>query len=646
MRRYIRSNELLAVDPSIVEQEGPRAFFWLFGPPVFHNERVGSNDQIAVVRINGPLDHHSDCWSDNYDDILCRVSDAMTGQDVVDAHAAEHRYERGYKPLQAKPPTHVVLCLDSPGGVVAGLHQAVAKIRRMSANSGVPVVAYVDEMAYSACFALACSSQRIVLPPSGFLGSIGVISTMVDQTAWDKKHGLKFVVLTSGARKADGHPHVPITDDMIAVERPRVMRLAKFFWQDVRDGRAQAGVDLSIATIRGFEAGRFLGKEARKAGLADDVMGFDELVESLEQESKESKGSKSNGGKTKPPERTDADEESAEAIMGKNSIDALIRRTEKAVASESDPKKLTKLRAELASYERTKAAITAKGDETKRTEDDDDSDDDDSDDDDDSESEDEEEDEEESSSSADDEPYDDEDEEDSEGDEEDEEEEDDEEEDEEEARVRDSALASARSVLRGAKRSGDRKAIQIAKAHLASVKSLAKAHAAVSGRYGKLRAHASKVTGKRGTSAIMGALDALKATAKNTEKLAGDVGKIRAHQRRERVDAMLDKARREGRVSKAQIPALRTQGIANPKWLKGYLGVLPKVRTLDEGALEGASKGGEVGSASAKALSELSGEQRKAIETMATDAGKSAEDFFAEMQKRSAHAASQNGVTR
>lgn len=241
----------------------------------------------------------------------------------------------------------------------------------------------------------------------------------------------------------------------------------------------------------------------------------------------------------------------------------------------------------------------ASDDEDDSDDDDDDSDDDDDDDSDDDESEDEEEDEEEDA------------------------------EEEEDEKCRASALASAKSLLRTAK---GPKAQAAAKAHLDSVKRAIRPRSA--SKHKALLSACERVTGKKGLSAIVGALDALKKTAENTERLSTDVAKIKQRQRREKVDAMLTAARREGKVSKAEVASLRSQGLKDSRWLKAHLEVLPKkVRLQDEGALQG--KGSEAPTSHDAAFDAqgMSDEQKKAIKLAASAAGKSFDDFVADMNK-------------
>lgn len=510
-RRAIRRGELLAIREQAVHHDGPAAFFWLFGPPVYENERVGS---VEVVRVNGPLEHHDDGMGDSYECIVKRVKDAFDGK---------HR-----DGSEVGIPSAVVMRLDTPGGVVAGLHETVVSLRAMAAQYKIPLIGYVDETAYSAGYALSCACSELYLPRSGFCGSIGVISTLVDQTEKDKKDGYRFVVLTSGARKADGHPHVPITDAVVDEEAPRVEQLAMQFYKDVRKARG-----LSIDTIRGFEAKRFLGAEAVKAGVADGIMGWDELIGTLNAKAQV------DTPLAQPGSRVSQSTRNLKGEAMPIGIDAMILRTKEAMKAEKDPEKLAALAGDLSAYKKTKThiekheteegeddagedddeATSEKGDETERKTDDPDDEGDDPDKDDDSDDEDDDEDdedEEESSS----------------------------EESEEEA-----AKSAASSIVRASgltTKSARRALLKVATGMLLKTMRASAAY--------KVYKAASKMTGKRGASSV---ISVLQGHSEASKELRTRVASIENERRNERKTAMIDKALAARRITKPEAKLLR-----------------------------------------------------------------------------------------
>lgn len=241
-RRYDRHG-LLALDP--------KAFFFLFDEPEQHD--VEMRGDVAIINVRGPLDHHSGWWCDNYDAILDRVTSAC-------ASAAKT----------------IVLRVDSPGGAVSGCFETARAIREKCAAASKGLVSYVDGQACSAAYALASAAPRIVLPPTAMVGSIGVIDTRLDVSTADAAMGLRFAFITSGARKADGNPHLALSAEELADRQTIVDSLAEVFFELVAEMR---GIDASA--VRALEARVLPGSAAVKEGLADEVMSFERLLASL-----------------------------------------------------------------------------------------------------------------------------------------------------------------------------------------------------------------------------------------------------------------------------------------------------------------------------------------------------------------------------
>jgi ClpP class serine protease len=202
-------------------------------------------DGVAHVRVEGPLAQRAwSCWmfgGDGYDAIESRVRAA----------------------LDDPRSRSLVIEYDSPGGEVAGCGVCADAIRAAADASGKPVVSYVGELAASAAYWLASASDKIVTPASGMLGSIGVIATRVEETG---EAGRKVHYITSGARKADGHPTVPLSEEELAATQAKIDALADVFAGAVAERRG-----MTLADVRGLEADMFIGADAVARGLADRV---------------------------------------------------------------------------------------------------------------------------------------------------------------------------------------------------------------------------------------------------------------------------------------------------------------------------------------------------------------------------------------
>lgn len=235
--------------PCALEPRAFGLFFDLPPPPA-----VEMRGDVALVTVRGPLMHHEDPCFDSYDAIKSRVVSCLTREDK---------------------PRAIVLVIDSPGGMVSGCFDTTDEIRARCADAGVPLYSYVDAQATSAAYALACAGSRIVVPPTGMVGSIGCIAELVDVSAMNAAMGISVALITSGKRKADGNPAVPLDDAATAAIQAQVMQLAALFFDHVALSRP-----MQVDEVRALEAGVVIGASAVPA-LADEVLGLDGMISAI-----------------------------------------------------------------------------------------------------------------------------------------------------------------------------------------------------------------------------------------------------------------------------------------------------------------------------------------------------------------------------
>ncbi|MEI4485605.1 S49 family peptidase [Frigidibacter sp. MR17.14] len=206
-------------------------------------------DGVAVIPITGVLVHRG-AWigqssgQTSYEGILAAC-------DV----AEEDNRVRG-----------VALEIDTFGGTVSGCFGLAERIRRLAAVK--PVHAFVAENAFSAGYALASQAHRIVLPRTGGVGSIGVVAMHVDYSRALDEAGVTITLLHSGAKKVDGNPYAPLPEAVQAEFEAEMSAVREIFVEAVAAGR---GNRLSADAARTTEAATFMGQDAVRAGLADEV---------------------------------------------------------------------------------------------------------------------------------------------------------------------------------------------------------------------------------------------------------------------------------------------------------------------------------------------------------------------------------------
>lgn len=225
---------LLAIDP--------KAFWEIF----FCDDEPSDNTEIGevtIVDVRGPLEQHSHPWCDSYEDIVARVRAACQSSCKA-----------------------VVLRFDSPGGDAQGCFDAADEIPQLCAAAGKQLHAYVDGDCSSAAYALASQCESITISVSALVGSIGVLSCRDDVSSMNAQRGLRVALITSGARKADGHPDQPITDAELASTQAIVDSMAGVFFELVARGRGMA-----VEAVAQLQAKVFHGASAVSAGLVDEI---------------------------------------------------------------------------------------------------------------------------------------------------------------------------------------------------------------------------------------------------------------------------------------------------------------------------------------------------------------------------------------
>lgn len=164
----------------------------------------------------------------------------------------------------ARDSDEVVLEVDSPGGDVQGLLDAADAVRALRGKR--KVVAVANENALSAAYVIAAAADRVVLPRTGAVGSVGVIAMHTDLSGMLAQAGVRVELVTAGDRKADGSPYAPLSARAREEIQAEVDRAYGLLAAHVAESRG-----MTERAVRATEAGVYHGELAVKAGLADEV---------------------------------------------------------------------------------------------------------------------------------------------------------------------------------------------------------------------------------------------------------------------------------------------------------------------------------------------------------------------------------------
>lgn len=170
----------------------------------------------------------------------------------------------------------VVFNVDSPGGTVSGVPELADEI--FEARSQKPIIAVANTFAASAAYWLASAATRVVVTPSGSVGSIGVFAMHIDQSKFLDDVGFKVTLISAGRYKVEGNSFQHITEEAHAQIQKEVNSVYEDFISDVARFR---GEDFETV-LNTFGQGRMLmAKEALKVGMVDDIDTIENVINNL-----------------------------------------------------------------------------------------------------------------------------------------------------------------------------------------------------------------------------------------------------------------------------------------------------------------------------------------------------------------------------
>jgi serine protease SohB len=165
----------------------------------------------------------------------------------------------------------VVVCLESPGGMVHSYGLAASQMMRIR-NKGIPLTAIVDRVAASGGYLMAAVANRILAAPFAVIGSIGVVAQIPNLHRLLKKNDVDVEVLTAGKYKRTLTLLGENTDEGREKFREELEDVHALFQEFVAENRPE----LDIEAVATGEA--WYGKRALELKLVDGLATSDEYL--------------------------------------------------------------------------------------------------------------------------------------------------------------------------------------------------------------------------------------------------------------------------------------------------------------------------------------------------------------------------------
>src|SRR4029079_8080030 len=173
--------------------------------------------------------------------------------------------ERAFATRNAKA---VALMINSPGGSPVQSRQIYLRIRQLAAEKKLPVLVFVEDVAASGGYMLACAGDEIFCGPSSILGSIGAVGGSFGLEGLIRKIGIERRLYTAGEHKAMLDPFLPEKPDDVARVKALQREIHAIFIALVKGSR---GARLKGADDVLFTGEYWAGDPSVSLGLADAI---------------------------------------------------------------------------------------------------------------------------------------------------------------------------------------------------------------------------------------------------------------------------------------------------------------------------------------------------------------------------------------
>lgn len=212
-------------------------------PKKFQNKSV----QIPVVRLHGAIMSGGNQLSRN---LNLATTAELIGKAFDDKRAPA-----------------VAFSVNSPGGSPVQSRLIHNRIRQLAEEKEKQVLMFVEDVAASGGYMIACAGDEIYVDPSSIVGSIGVISGGFGFPELLKKIGVERRVYTAGKNKSTLDPFLPEKKADIDRLKKLQLEIHQVFIDMVKAARG----DKLSQDVELFTGEFWTGMEGKNLGLVDDI---------------------------------------------------------------------------------------------------------------------------------------------------------------------------------------------------------------------------------------------------------------------------------------------------------------------------------------------------------------------------------------
>lgn len=225
-------------------------FFKRFIPRRFRSNAV----EIPVVRLQG---------------MIMEASSPL--RQTLSLSSCANALEKAFSDKEAPA---VAIAINSPGGSPVQSRLIYRRIRDLAEEKHKRVLVFVEDVAASGGYMIACAGDEIFADPSSVVGSIGVVSASFGFPELLKKIGVERRVYTAGKNKVSLDPFQPEKKSDIDHLKALQLEIHETFINLVKESRgAKLADDPNLFT------GMFwTGKKGKELGLVDELSDLRSLI--------------------------------------------------------------------------------------------------------------------------------------------------------------------------------------------------------------------------------------------------------------------------------------------------------------------------------------------------------------------------------
>ena len=225
-------------------------FFKRFIPRRFRSNAV----EIPVVRLQG---------------MIMEASSPL--RQTLSLSSCANALEKAFSDKEAPA---VAIAINSPGGSPVQSRLIYRRIRDLAEEKHKRVLVFVEDVAASGGYMIACAGDEIFADPSSVVGSIGVVSASFGFPELLKKIGVERRVYTAGKNKVSLDPFQPEKKADVDHLKALQLEIHETFINLVKESRGSKLVDDPNLFTGMF----WTGKKGKELGLVDELSDLRSLI--------------------------------------------------------------------------------------------------------------------------------------------------------------------------------------------------------------------------------------------------------------------------------------------------------------------------------------------------------------------------------